>query len=694
MIPATLAGNNSLDRWVAFGPGETVRILFGKVEYGQGNMTALAQIGAEELDVDWSRVIVEEPATGAAPDEGLTVGSMSIEMSGASVRQACAEVRQVFLDTAAQKLGCAVSELTFFDGAVLRGGDVTGLSYWTLDVDLKRPATGEVLPKKPADYRIVGQSLPRRDLAPKLFGAAFIHDLVPDGVVHARVLRQPGSSAKLVSLDESAIRKRAGAPIEIFREHEFVAFLSDSEAAAEAAVIEGDRIAHWSGARESVDTEAQALLTLPQETFEVGAAKGEPSNRRRITATYAKPYIAHGSMGPSCGLALWMDGRLTVWTHAQGVYPLRAMIAAGLAIPAEQIDVHHLQGPGNYGHNGSDDAAFDAALLALRHPGRTIRVQWRREDEFAHAPVGTAQVMTLTAELDPSGRIADYTCEVWSGPHTNRGRAIAERALPKRDTPPAPPPAAMAARPGFRFSGALLNATPSYDIAAARVVEHAITRPPVRTSSLRGLGGPPNEYAGECFVDELAEASGADPLAYRLAMLSNPRSRHVLSRLAELSSWEKRGAVGTGRGLGLAFCIHRGRGAFVACAADVSVDKDVRVNKVWCVADAGLIVNPDGAKNQIEGGIVMAASWVLKEQAHKGGVPAQTWDDYPILRFDEVPEVEIELVHAPEHPAMGIGEISSGPAMAAIGNAVAHALGTRIRDLPFTREKVAAALLT
>ncbi len=374
---------------------------------------------------------------------------------------------------------------------------------------------------------------------------------------------------------------------------------------------------------------------------------------------------------------------------------MRGTIAAGLSLPPDSIEIRHLQGPGNYGHNGSDDAAFDAALLALKHPGKPIRVQWRREDEFAYAPVGTAMVIALTAELDAAGRVADYTAEVWNGPHTNRGRAIGERALPGER--PAPPPAmpARAMPAGFRFSGGILNVTPPYDIPAMRNTEHVVGRPPVRTSSLRGLGGPPNEYASECFIDELAEAIGADPLQYRLQMLKHPRGVVVLKRVAELCGWSARAPNGTGRGKGLAFCIHRNRGAFVACAADVETDAEVRVKKVWCVADAGLIVNPDGAKNQIEGGIVMAASWILKEQVRLSGagIASTSWDDYPILRFDEVPEVEIELIEAKEHPPFGIGEISSGPAMGAIGNAVAHALGFRIRDLPFTRERIAAAML-
>jgi CO/xanthine dehydrogenase Mo-binding subunit len=696
-IPYTLAANPSLDRWVGFEVDGKVRIAFGKVEYGQGAMTALAQIGAEELDVDWSRVQIAEPATGAAPDEGLTVGSMSVEMSGASVRAACAEVRRLFLDRAAEALGCPRDELAVVDGTVHRNGRATAHSYWTLasDVDLRRAPSEDVAVKAADAYRIVGQSMPRLDLAPKVFGAAFIHDLLPPDVVHARVLRQPSPHAGLAELNEAAVRKATGAQIEIFREGEFVAFLSSSEAAVETALARASETARWTGTSDIAPamSEAQSLKTLPSETFEVGAPRSEPSNRRRISATYSKPYISHGSLGPSCGVAQWKDGRLTVWTHAQGVYPIRATIADGLGLSVDQIDAHHLQGPGNYGHNGSDDAAFDAALLAHRHPGKTIRVQWRREDEFGHAPVGTAMLIELTAELDAAGRIADYTAELWSPPQTGRGRAIGARSLPRTEKSEAPPPPMM--RGGMRFSGAVLNAKPSYDIAATRTVEHAIGRPPIRTSSLRGLGGPPNEFASECFVDELAEAVGTDPLAYRLAMLSDARARHVLSRVAALAGWSRRGEAGTGKGLGLAFCIHRNRGAYVGAVAEVEATEEIRVSKVWCVADAGLIVNPDGARNQIEGGIVMATSWALKEQVRiEGpGIAVKSWDDYPILRFDEVPEVEIELVHAPEHPPFGVGEISSGPAMAAIGNAVAHALGARIRDLPFTRARIAAALL-
>jgi CO/xanthine dehydrogenase Mo-binding subunit len=693
-----LAANPRLDRWVAFEADGRARIAFGRMEYGQGIATALAQLAADELDVPFARLRIVPAATGDVPDEGLTVGSMSVEVSGPAIRAACAEVRALFVAAAAARLGCSADELDVRAGAFLRAGAPTGLDYWALAgaVDLARDATGEAAPKS-ADRlgSAVGRSEPRVDLPPKLFGAAFLHDLVLPGMRHARVLRQPAPGARLLGLDEAAVR-RAAPDVDILVEASFVALICATEAAAARAHDAAAATARWDDVR-TVDpalAEPAALKGLPHEDFAAGAPPGGPSNRRRITATYGKPFISHASLGPSMGIAQFDGARLAIWTHNQGVYPMRSLAARITGLSAEAIEVIHGQGPGCYGHNGADDPPIDAALIALRRPGPPIRVQWRREDEFGHAPVGTAMQMELTAELDPSGRLVDYTAEVWNTAHTGaRGTAVAESALAGY-TPPPPQPQRLLPD-GSRFSGGLLNATPSYDIAATRTLEHVIFPPPVRTSSLRSLGGAPNTFASESFVDELAEAAGADPLAYRLGMLGDPRGRAVLSRLAEMCDWSARGPSGTGQGLGLAYDRHRGRGAYVACAARVEVEAEVRLVRLWCACDGGLIVNPDGAKNQIEGGMVMAASWALKEQVKLGGagIASTTWDQYPILRFSEVPPIEIELLNVRDPRPCGLGEVSQGPVMAAIGNAVAHALGARLRELPLTREKIAAALL-
>ncbi|MGA0599129.1 molybdopterin cofactor-binding domain-containing protein [Caulobacter sp. KR2-114] len=698
MIPVNLANNPRLDRWIGFETPGRVRVAVGKVEYGQGALTGLAMIAAEELDVGMSRLDVVTPQTDLSPDEGLTVGSMSIETSGAAIRAACAEARALFVAEAAKRLGCAPGVLDVRDGVFQRDGADAGLSYWDLAdaVDLSQPPTGEARWKSPDQHRLLGQSAPRLDLPPKVFGAAYLQDLALPGMLHARVLRQPGPDAVLADLDEAAIRHAAGeAAIEIVREGQFVALLSPSERAVQAAIGAAELGAAWHGARDlsPAVSEPISLKAMPATAYPTGDPPAEASNRRRHQAAYGRPYIAHGSMGPSCGVAQFQDGRLTVWTHAQGVYPMRQLLARLCGLAPEAISVIHAQGAGTYGHNGSDDAAVDAAVIAMRRPGAPIRVQWRREDEFGHEPLGTAMHIELAAELDAGGRLVDYTADIWSGSHTGgRGQALAQTALGLPPPPPMVPPTGPG---GVRFSGGILNALPSYDIPARRYAEHLVSPGPVRTSSLRGLGGPVNTYAGECFIDELAEIAGQDPLAFRLGMTSDPRARHVLETLARMSGWAERGPGGAGQGLGLAYCRYRDRGAYVAVAAALSVDAEVRLERLWCAADCGQVINPDGVKNQLEGGMIMAASWALKEQVRLAGrgVQSITWDDYPILRFDEVPPVEIELVMAQHERCVGAGEVSLGPAMAAIGNAVSHALGARIRELPFTREKIAHALL-
>jgi CO/xanthine dehydrogenase Mo-binding subunit len=698
MIPANLAANPRLDRWVRFLPDGRVRVAFGKTENGQGVFTALAQMAAGELGVAFDRLEIAHAATGEVPDEGTTFGSISIETSGAAIRAACAEVRALFLAAAAARLGRDAAHLDVRDGAVVADGRPTGETYWTLadGVNLACPPTGEAPLRRPEALSVVGDSEPRRDLPPKLFGAAFLHDLVLPGMVHARVLRQPGPGARLVGLDEAAVRQAAVGEADILVDGAFVAVLCDREADAERALAAAEAAARWDGGAEvsPAMSEPASLKTLPSETFLAGAPPPEPSNRRRHAASYGKPYLAHGSMGPSCGVALFEAGRLTVWTHNQAVYPLRNTLARVLGLEATAIEVRHAQGPGCYGHNGADDAAVDAAAIAVRRPGRPVRVQWRREDEFAWAPVGTAMAFDIVAETDPSGRLVDYTVDIWSGPQTSRGRTLAEAALPG-GIPPAPPLFPPPPPGAPRISASLFNALPSYDIPAARTVDHVIAAPPVRTSSLRGVGGPPNIFANEGFVDELAEIAGQDPLAYRLAMLSDPRGRAVLERVGEMCAWSRRWEAGTGRGLGVSYDRHRSRGAYCAVAAEVEVDAEVKLVKLWCAVDGGLIVNPDGAVNQLEGGMVMAASWALKEQVKLGGpgIASTTWDDYPILRFSEVPPIAVELLNVRQEPAYGLGEISQGGTMAAIANAVAHALGARIRELPLTRERIAAALL-
>lgn len=691
VLPKSLQDTPSLDRWISFPAPGMVHLAVGKVEIGQGIVTALAQIAAEELDVALSQMRVTSGDTDAAPDEGMTTGSMSIEMSGASVRIVAAEVRALFLAEAGRRLNCAASDLDMRDGAILRGGTATGLDYWTLApaVALGRDVTGSVAAKPHAAHRVVGASAQRLDLPAKLSGRGFLHDLRLPGMLHARVLRQPRPDARLARIDDAAIA-RTGATL--FRRGNFIAVVAAAEHIAERACVAAQPV--WEGMvpLQTAQQEAAWLTTRPTTDTEYG---DPPADRAglRVGATYSRPYIEHAALGPSVGVALLEDGHLTVWSHTQGVYPLRRTIADILGMTPETVSVRHGHGAGCYGHNGADDAAIDAALIATAHPGQPIRVQWTRADEFGFEPVSTAMLIRLEAVLDATGKPSDWTAEIWSAPHTARGNVahtLARQALPD---PPVPPPTQEI--PPENGGGATRNAFPLYDLPARRVRLHLVQRPPVRCSALRGLGALPNIFAIESFLDELAARAGADPVAYRLALQSDPRARAVIETAAGMADWPSRGPAGSGSGLGIGFARYKNRSAYAAVVAAVEVDTEVRLRRVWCAADGGQIINPDGARNQLEGGIIQAASWTLKEEVRfaADGIANRSWADYPILRFSELPEITSVLIDRPEEPSLGMGECTIGPTAAAIGNAVAHALGARIRDLPLTRERIAAALL-
>jgi CO/xanthine dehydrogenase Mo-binding subunit len=577
----------------------------------------------------------------------------------------------------------------------------TGHDYWSLAaaVDLGHNATGRPPTKKPSEYQIVGQNTPRVDLAAKVFGeAAFVHDMVLDGMVHARVVRQPRRGATIAAVDDAALRRAAKGPFELMRHGNFLAIVGADETVVEAVAAVAPNHVVWDGvdAINPFQEEARWLLQQPSDDRTVGPPP--PSDpipgTTRHEATYTRMHIAHASVAPSCALALYRDGRLQVWTHSQGVYPLRAALARTLKLDPAAISVKHVQGPGCYGHNGADDAAADAALIALRMPGKPVRVRWRREEEFGFEPVSPAMVVTARAALDASGRPADWTTEIWSGRHSSRpgggGNLLAAEAMP--DPPPSPPLTESSDPPG----AGTRNGEPLYDFPAKRIVHHLIPETPVRTSSLRGLGATLNVFAIESFMDELAERAEMDPVAYRLSVLSDARARAVVEHVARMSAWEVGTQPGTGRGRGIGFARYKNLAAYAAVVAEVEVDESVRLLRVWCAADAGLVINPDGAINQLEGGIIQATSWALKEGVRLDGtgISSRDWESYPVLRFSEVPEVSVELVNpSADSPPLGVGEASGGPTVAAIGNAVAHALGARLRDLPLTRDRVMAALL-
>jgi nicotinate dehydrogenase subunit B len=697
-LPLSIQNNRRMEKWLRFEPDRTVRLAVGKVELGQGNVTALAQIAADELDVDLERIAVLSGDTDDAPDEGQTTGSQSIEVSGRSVRLVSAELRARVLDRLARRLNCSPAELSVEDGVFRRGDAPTGHDYWSFAAtdDFARDIEGNATPKPHTAYRYVGKPMPRRDLPGKLSGAGFVHDMVRPDMLHARILRQPCRGAQLASLDEAALRRAERGEFRVVRVGNFVAFVGADEGVVQRAAAAAPTHAKWDQMRQIAPEQQEAawLVGQPCNDRLHGAPLPVAETANVVTASYSRPYVAHASMGPSCALAEYRGGHLSVWSHTQGVYPLRNALANVLGLSQDSITVRHSHGAGCYGHNGADDVAVDAAVIALQIPDHCIRVQWRREEEFGFEPFGSAMHVTVHAALDDAGKPVDWTAEIWSATHVQRpstgGNLLTHEALPT--PPPDPRPTDP---PEANGGGGTRNAFPLYDFAAKRVVHHLVLRAPVRTSALRGLGALPNVFAIECFMDELAERAGVDPVEYRLSVLSDPRARGVIENIARRCNWSRRGPAGSGRGLGLGWAQYKNHAAYAAVVVEVEVDQEVRLRRIWCTADAGLVINPDGARNQLEGGIVQAASMTLKEQVRMegDGVTSLDWSTYPILRFSEVPEIDTEIIHAPELPTLGMGECTFGPTAAAIGNAVAHALGTRIRDMPFTRERIEAALL-
>jgi len=698
-LPPTLNANRRLDRWVQVNADGTVTVRTGKVEIGQGIVSAMAQIAADELDVDYTRIRMVPADTSVSPDEGSTTGSRSIEEGGSSLRQVCAEVRDLLLQTAARRLNASLESLTVKDGTIRVRARRESATYWELatEVDLAREATGQVSPKQSGELELVGKAVPRLDIPRKLTGAAYVHDLEIPGMLHGRVLRPPSYRATLISLDTAAVRAMPGVEA-IVCEGNFIGVVAVREEQAIKAMQLLERNAVWDEQADLPDADAmpEFLRAQPAED-ELLREKSSASARggKALISTYTRPYLAHASIGPSCAIAWWHENRLEVWSHSQAIHSLRAELAKTLQLDAANIVVRHAEGAGCYGHNGADDAALDAVLLARAAGGRPVRLQWMREDEFGWEPFGPAMVVRMEGTLDRNGKVASWQEEIWSnrhitrpGRHPNPGLLAAWHIDPGVEPPPAiDMPLAMG-------GGSQRNALPYYDFPNERIVNHAIRQMPLRVSTLRALGAHLNVFAIESFMDELAAAAGIDPVEFRLRHLKDERARAVIEAAAAHAHWTP-GMKGDGmRGMGIGFARYKNIGNYAAVVAEVIVEQDVRVVRAVAAVDCGRVVNPDGVTNQAEGGIVQAASWTLKEQVRfdRTRILSRTWEDYPVIIFSEAPQIEIVLIDRPDEPSLGVGEGMVGPTAAAIGNAVANAMGIRVRDLPLTRARIIAAI--
>jgi CO/xanthine dehydrogenase Mo-binding subunit len=702
-LPGSLNTNRMLDGWIRINADATVTVFTGKVELGQGILTALAQIAADELDIAYERIQMISADTSRSPNEGMTAGSQSVENSGTALRYACAEARQILLELAGARLGATADKLAVDDGTVTAG--TTKITYWDLakDASLKREATAQAKPKPASQHKVIGKNVLRRDIPFKVTGGrSYVQDVRLPGMLFGRVVRPPSYRAELVTVDEATVRAMPGV-ITVVRDGNFLGVAAEREEQAIAAAQALRARAKWKETPDLPPAEPalfEHLQRMRSQDMVVNEKIPTVPLGGRITtveATYTRPFMAHASMAPSCAVAQMTDGKLTVWTHSQGVFPLRGDLAKVLRMKAVDIICIHAEGAGCYGHNGADDVACDAALVARAANGRPVKLQWMRDDEFGWEPYGSAMVMKLKARLGEDGTIADWQHEVWSHPHSTRPASTTGGNLLAGWHIADPVKAGIPANGAQPAGSADRNAVPLYDFPGQKIVLHYLTDMPLRTSALRTLGAYANVFALESFMDETANAANVDPVEFRLRHMKDPRARAVIEAAAQRAGWQpNRRGDGT-RGQGFAFAKYKNLACYVALVADVAIERrtgKVSVSRVVSAVDAGLIINPEGIVNQIEGGIIQSTSWTLKEHVKfdRQRIATRSWADYPILTFPEVPAVEVHLINRPEERSLGVGEGSQGPMVAAIANAIRNATGVRLRDLPFSSSRVKTAL--
>ena len=697
-LPGSLDSNPMLDSWIRIDADGSITLFTGKAELGQGVKTALIQIAAEQLYVPPQRIRLITADTRQTPDEGYTAGSNSMKDSGTAIMNAAAQVREILIARASARLGVTADRLKAQEGAVLADdGRRLGFGELVTDDLTRARADGQSKLKDPATYTVVGKSMPRVDIPAKVSGgAAYVQDLRLPGMVHARVVRPPSYGARLRALDTAVVEKMPGV-LKVVRDGSFVAVVAAHEFEAVQAMRALGASIRWDE-RPTLPDQADLYAYLQRLPADVTVAldrqaDGTPSTRG-IEASYRRPYQMHGAIGPSCAVGQFKDGALTVWTHSQGVYPLRKSIAEMLRLPEDRVQCIHVEGSGCYGHNAADDAAADAALIARAFPDRPVRVQWMREQEHQWEPYGPAMVTSVKAALDSAGNIVAWDYEVTSNTHSMRpggaGNLLPAWHLQTPFAPAAPKPIPLPEGGGDR------NAIPLYRLPSARVVHRFVPAMPVRVSALRALGAYMNIFSIESFIDELAQAAGADPVDFRLRHLDDPRARDVVSLAAARFGWSSY-ARAPGRGRGFAFARYKNLAAYVALALEIELDREtgsVRVVRAVAAVDSGQAVNPDGIRNQIEGGIIQSSSWTLHEAVEfdTTAIKSADWSRYPILRFPEIPDsVDVHVIDRPGLPFLGTGEAAQGPTAGAIGNAIAYATGARIRELPFDRKRVRAA---
>ena len=716
--PGIDADPTQLDSWLAIAPDGTVTVFTGKVDLGTGVETALAQIVAEELDVPFSRIHMIGLDTAKAINQGTTAGSRSIERGGPQLRQAAAAARQELLKLAAARLNSTPEKLAVKDGVVSVTGDTRKtVSYGQLiggkQFNAKITATGtgwdmkvapEVRAKDFKEYKVVGTSQKRIELPSKLTGEfVYAHDVRVPGMLHGRVVRPPTITSKPASIDDSTAKTVRGF-VKVVQEGSFVGVVAESEWAAIKAA-KALKVT-WTQPQTKMPASADEVFAILKNTKslrdQVTVNKGNPDTAlaqasKTYEATYRWPFQMHGMMGPSCAVADVGKDQATIYTGTQGSFETRKAVSELLGFPEKNVRVLYREASGSYGRMGADDVSEDAALLS-RAVGKPVRVQWMRDDEHAWEPKGPAQLDLVRAGVDPQGKIIAWDFADRGFPLTaasGRGlRLLASRQIGMK-------PTADGNSNGTQGGGEMY-AFDNQKCAAPLIPWVQADETPLRTGYLRAPGDIGRCFASESFIDEIAADQRVDPVQFRVRYLGeNKRGADALMAVTKQARWQERpspaaGSSGT-KAAGRGVAISNRAGSICGAVAEVEVDKstgNVTVKRFVLAHDCGLIINPDGLKNQIEGNIIQGVSRALMEEVKfdATGIKTLDWKTYPVIRFPEVPEIDIVLINRPEMPALGGGEPSSAPIAAAIANAIFDAVGVRLREAPFTPERVLAGM--